>query len=44
MVSKELNSLEQKNKQELEKKAAELRKYIILMNCYAGSEHLNTFY
>jgi len=31
--------LDKKDHQELKEKAAELRKYIILMNCYAGSGH-----
>jgi len=34
-----LRLLDKKNNQELEEKAAELRKYIIFMNCYAGSGH-----
>ena len=37
MASKALNFLEQKDMQKLNNAAAELRKYIILMNCYAGS-------
>jgi len=31
--------LDKKDNKELKEKAAELRKYIILMNCYAGSGH-----
>jgi len=31
--------LNKKDTQDLKEKAAELRKYIILMNCYAGSGH-----
>lgn len=31
--------LNEKDIQKLKEKAAELRKYIILMNCYAGSGH-----
>ncbi len=44
MQKNNLNSLNKKDFQKLKEKAAELRKYIILMNCYAGSGHLNTFY
>jgi hypothetical protein len=33
-----------KDIQNLKEKAVELRKYIILMNCYAGSEHPIVFY
>lgn len=43
MASKALNFLEQKDIQELNNAVAELRKYIILMNCYAGSGHLSSF-
>ena len=39
MEEERLISLSQKNNQKLKEKAAELRKYIILMNCYAGSGH-----
>jgi len=39
MASKALNFLEQKDMQKLNNAVAELRKYIILMNCYAGSGH-----
>jgi len=35
--------LNSKDTKDLKEKAAELRKYIILMNCYTGSGHLNTF-
>ena len=39
MKKNKLNLLNNKDYQELKEKAAELRKYIILMNCYAGSGH-----
>jgi transketolase len=34
-----LRLLDRKDNQKLEEKVAELRKYIIIMNCYAGSGH-----
>ncbi len=39
MKKNEFTSLNKKDFQKLKEKAAELRKYIILMNCYAGSGH-----
>ena len=39
MNKEKLFILNKKEYQELKEKAAELRKYIILMNCYAGSGH-----
>lgn len=39
MGKNKLCILDKKDNQELKEKAAELRKYIILMNCYAGSGH-----
>lgn len=43
MKKYKIDLLNKKDTQNLREKAAELRKYIILMNCYAGSGHLNTF-
>ena len=39
MGKNKLCILDKKDNKELKEKAAELRKYIILMNCYAGSGH-----
>ena len=39
MWGNKLRLLDRKDNQKLEEKVAELRKYIIIMNCYAGSGH-----